>query len=305
MKAIRITLNSMFPIVLALYLISTALAVVHNVRGITNGEKDKAKGLILSRNGDLIDVREDGADRIVVVVLDDDTQVKLKKKGPLGIVSRKQSMDVTALLPGLRIEAQGVGNAEGQLVAHEISFNPADFKTATAVDSQTSPLRGKQAELEAQQQQTARDVQTAQAEANRANAGVAELHDRMSSLDDYDTKYMATTYFDVNKTILTDESKKELDELVQKALPLKGYMIEVAGYADTSGNAARNQQLSEGRAEAVVQYLQQVGRVPLRRILAPVGLGTTNSAADNATAEGRKQNRRVEVRVVVNKGLNS
>jgi hypothetical protein len=93
-KAIRIALNSMFPVVLALYLISTALAVVHNVRASPMARKTRQKGLILSRNGDLIDVREDGADRIVVVVLDDDTQVKLKKKGPLGIISRKQSMDV-------------------------------------------------------------------------------------------------------------------------------------------------------------------------------------------------------------------
>jgi outer membrane protein OmpA-like peptidoglycan-associated protein len=78
-------------------------------------------------------------------------------------------------------------------------------------------------------------------------------------------------------------------------------MIEVAGFADTTGDPRRNQQLSDMRAEEVVRYLQQVGKVPLRRIVAPAGLGSSQSAADNNTPEGRQKNRRVEVRVIVNK----
>jgi OOP family OmpA-OmpF porin len=79
-------------------------------------------------------------------------------------------------------------------------------------------------------------------------------------------------------------------------------VIEVAGFADTTGNAEKNVELSEKRAAAVVQYLQMKD-VPLRRILAPAGLGTSHSVAENSTPEGRKQNRRVEVRVLVNRGI--
>ncbi len=126
-------------------------------------------------------------------------------------------------------------------------------------------MKEKQAELDARPSRTEQDAHRAQSDAERANAGVADLHTRMSSLDDYDTRYMATVYFATNKHELDEQTKKDLDELVQQALPLKGYTIEVAGFADTTGNAKRNQELSELRAEEVVGYLQQVGRVPLRR----------------------------------------
>jgi OmpA-OmpF porin, OOP family len=186
--------------------------------------------------------------------------------------------------------------AKASSLRKKIAFNPDDFKTARSVDTRVAPLEGKQAEmegkqneLEGRQKQNEQDVQRAQGEAGRANAGVADLHSRVSSLDDYDTKYTATVYFATNKYDLSEQAKKDLDEIVQQALPLRGYMIEVAGFADTSGNVQRNQELSEKRAEEVVRYLQQVGKVPLRRIVAPAGLGTLQSAADNATPEGRQK----------------
>jgi outer membrane protein OmpA-like peptidoglycan-associated protein len=270
-----------------------------------SGQKAKVKGIIISRDGDTLKLRE-GADMVATIALDDQTKVQIKKGA---FKFRREDMDMTALLPGLRVEAEGVGNGEGQLAAKKISFNPDDFKTARSLDTRVAPLEGKQAqlegkqgELEGRQKKTEQDVQKAQNEAEIANAGVAELHERMSSLDDYDTKYMATVYFATNKSDLDDQATKDLDELVRRALPLRGYMIEVAGFADTTGNAKRNQELSELRAEEVVRYLQQVGKVPLRRIMAPAGLGTSISAADNATEEGRRKNRRVEVRLIVNKG---
>lgn len=261
------------------------------------GEKAKVSGVIMSRDGDLVRLRESG-ESVATVVLSDLTKVQVKK----GVFKfRKEQMDVTALVPGLRVDASGVGNAEGQLTAEKITFNPDDFKAARSVDTRVTPIENKQAELDGRQKQTEQDVQQAQSDAEKANAGVAGLHARVSSLDDYDTKYLTTVYFATNKYDLSDQTKKDLDQLIQQALPLRGYMIEVAGYADTTGDAKRNQELSELRAEAVVQYLQQVGKVPLRRILAPAGLGTSQSAADNSTSEGREKNRRVEVRVIVNK----
>jgi outer membrane protein OmpA-like peptidoglycan-associated protein len=261
------------------------------------GQKAKVTGVIMSRDGDSLKLREPG-DMVATIILDDRTKVQVKK-GVLNI--RREDMDMTALLPGLRVEASGQGDSQGALAAEKITFNPSDFKTARSVDTRVTPIEGKQKELEGKQKQTEQDVQDAKAEAERANAGVADLHSRVSSLDDYDTKYSTTIHFATNKSDLGEKEKKDLDQIVQQALPLRGYMIEVAGFADTTGNAKLNQELSEARAEAVVQYLQQVGKVPLRRIMAPVGLGTSQSAADNDTAEGRQQNRRVEVRVFVNK----
>ena len=92
-------------------------------------------------------------------------------------------------------------------------------------------------------------------------------------------------------------------DLAQKALAQKGYMVEVAGFADTTGNAALNQDLSQRRAAAVINYLQQQGNIPIHRILAPAGMGTSHEAADNKTSAGRKLNRRVEVKVLVNQGV--
>ncbi len=79
--------------------------------------------------------------------------------------------------------------------------------------------------------------------------------------------------------------------------------MEVTGYADTTGSAAFNQQLSDRRSQAVIQYLEEQGDIPVHRILPATGLGTTHEAAANNTSSGRKLNRRVEVKVLVNQGL--
>jgi outer membrane protein OmpA-like peptidoglycan-associated protein len=83
----------------------------------------------------------------------------------------------------------------------------------------------------------------------------------------------------------------------------KGYVIEVTGFADSTGNAQKNRVLSQKRAEAVIQYLVENHGIPLRRILPTYGYGENQSIADNATREGRAQNRRVEVKILVSKGM--
>jgi OOP family OmpA-OmpF porin len=87
------------------------------------------------------------------------------------------------------------------------------------------------------------------------------------------------------------------------ATGLTGYIIEVTGYADSTGSAAMNTKLSEDRAKAVVTYLMQQGSVPTRHIVAPGAMGEYGAAAPNETKAGRAENRRVEVKVLVNKGI--
>ena len=84
---------------------------------------------------------------------------------------------------------------------------------------------------------------------------------------------------------------------------INGYLLQVAGYASATGNATYNQMLSAERAAGVTAYLQQSCGVALYRVLAPAALGTSDPAASNATAEGRAENRRVVVKIVVNKGI--
>ena len=83
----------------------------------------------------------------------------------------------------------------------------------------------------------------------------------------------------------------------------RGYRIEIAGFADTTGSAARNQTLSDQRALAVVRYLEEQHNIPITRLLLPTGMGTSHPAADNKTVAGRKMNRRVEIGLLVNQGL--
>jgi outer membrane protein OmpA-like peptidoglycan-associated protein len=288
----------------------------------------KVRGIIASRDGNKIHVRED-ANTVVVLATDNNTRISLR--GGLFGMSRKAAT-ADELIPGLYVEAEGRGSESGELETRKILFERGAQRTARSADIRVRPVEARAGALEARatdlegrtdqlqtrattieakQQDTDQQVvavkQTAgQASeaAQKANTGVASLGDRVTNLDNYEAKSTATILFALNSSRLTEKAKKDLDALVQPLENEKGYMVEVAGFADTTGSAELNQVLSEKRAAAVVRYLQQDGNVPLRRIFAPAGLGTSHAAADNTSREGRQQNRRVEVRVLVNRGLN-
>jgi outer membrane protein OmpA-like peptidoglycan-associated protein len=304
------------------------LAVTPNTKTFTAGEKANVKGVILSHEGDSLKVRGDD-DSVETVDLTGDTKIQLKH----GIFGRKSKMENSALLPGLRVEAQGKGNEKGDLVADKVVFDPNSMKASRQIDARVSPLEarqgslegragqlegrtgtlenragqieGRQGDLEKTQQQTIADVGKVRSTAEQANQGVTDVNGRVSNLDNYQPKETATVYFKINSATLSPEAKKDLDDLAQKALNEKGYLVQIAGFADTTGNASVNQALSQRRAEAVIQYLEQSGNIPIHRILTPTGLGTSHEAADNKTSAGRKLNRRVEVKVLVNQGLAS
>jgi OmpA-OmpF porin, OOP family len=300
--------------------------VTPNTRTFTAGEKAKVQGTIISHEGDTLKLRSDD-DSIGTIDLTSDTKIELKK----GLLRGKAKMDNAALVPGLRVQAEGKGNEKGDLVADKVTFDPNSMRASKQIDSRVAPLEARTGTLEGrtgqlegragqienrqgelentekQTQQTVGQVQTqvgqVKTSADQANQGVTDVNKRVSDLDNYEVKDSATVYFKVNSTVLSPQAKKDLDDLVQKALSEKGYMIEVAGFADRTGPASLNQNLSEQRADAVIRYLQQQGNIPIHRILAPAGMGTSHEAADNRTAAGRKMNRRVEVKVLVNQGL--
>jgi len=132
---------------------------------------------------------------------------------------------------------------------------------------------------------------------------VEEASNRFTSLADYSVKAEATVKFSVGGRTLTPDDEKALTKLAATATGLTGYIVEVTGFADSTGSAAINTKLSEDRAKAVIRYLMQQGRIPVRHIVAPGAMGEYGPAASNETAAGRAENRRVEVKVLVNKGI--
>jgi outer membrane protein OmpA-like peptidoglycan-associated protein len=234
-----------------------------------------------------------------VIVLTDKTSVKSKG----GFFRSGTNYDVTNLLRGLPVEIEGRGNQEGRLVADKVRFNSSDLKVAQTVESRVAPVERENQRISGQVDELNEVSKAAKSEAERANAGVTTTNERISALDDYTVQDNATVYFNVNSAVLSPESRQALDAIAQKAMSTKGYVIEIAGFTDTSGNMEKNRARSEKRADAVVRYLQENHDIPLRRMITPFGYGQMKPVADNTTPEGRRQNRRVEVKILVSRGI--
>jgi outer membrane protein OmpA-like peptidoglycan-associated protein len=301
---------------------SLAFAAAGNMKQIPAGQKAKVKGKIDSRDGDLVYITDVKDSSMVAVNVTDTTKVERKKSKY--VFFRDQKMDVTAMVPGLTIEAEGVGNAKGQLDATKISFYPDTFAIEVAQEQQimsnqaaaaqaqstadTGVKKANAAQGSANQAQTS--ANSAQATADLAAAGaivdaaaIQTVNKRVSDLGDYKTVAEAGIYFNSDSAALDGAAKADLDTLAGMLTQANNYMIEVAGYASSTGTPQLNQKLSEERATAVVNYLRQKGNVPMRRFLLPAGYGASHPAADNTDAQGRALNRRVDVKVIVNKGL--
>jgi len=293
-------------------------AAQSETRLIEAGKKVKITGRILSRNGNLVNVYDKGSGEVVVVDLNASTKVE-RKRGKV-LFFRHTQMDKTALVPGLTVKVEGPGNAEGQIEADKISFAPDAFAVEVAEEQQimANQKAAKQAQSTANRgvaaagdaQSAAEQAQTTANEAGviateAAAVGILDaqalqiVNARVSDLDDYKTVAEAGIYFANDQSALDEAAKKDLDSLATLATSLDGYMIEISGYASASGPSDMNQKLSEARAAAVTRYLQEVKDVPVRRIVAPVGYGSTHPDAPNTDPHGRALNRRVDVKVLV------
>ena len=253
-------------------------------------QKTKVQGLITGRTGETLTLKT--SDGNVTVVLTDETKVQK----PKGLGLRKTQMSFTALIPGLKISVDGVQGEQGRVVAKSITFSDDDLKAAEAVQAGLEPT--KQAVRTNQQDIAANKSQIAENQKD-----IQDAAQRFSDLSEFDTKGEATVYFASGSKKLSAKDQSTLTDLARNAAGLNGYLIEVKGYADSSGNATMNQRLSMDRAQEVVAFLIQNCNVPVRRIVAPGAMGTTAPIATNETAQGRSQNRRVEVKVLVNRGL--
>lgn len=305
-----------FPASLAFAQDSTAPA---GSRNVASGQKMKIKGVVTRRDADTFTIRDiNGVD--TVVRLDDRTSVKSHG----GFLRSGTNYAQTNILRGLNLEVEGRGNTSGELAAEKIRFNDSDLRVARAVESRAAPLEdraddteAKLSEVEANAQRlsgqldelaavanTARGgARAAQATADAAVAGVNLTNERISALDDYEPQTVMSVNFRTGSAVLSADAKTQLDDIATKAMNARGYVLEVTGHADATGSVARNRVLSQRRADSVIRYLVENHSIPLRRIITPYGFGELNPIAENTTRDGRAQNRRVEIKLLVNRGL--
>ena len=275
-------------------------------------ETVKVEGLIKGRSGDLVILQtRDNPDLVVEVTEGTDVgQVQGVLK------ARNKKMSMAALIPGLAIKVEG-NYHDGQLIAQTVRFKGNDLKHAEAIEAgmhetklQTQQnqeeLEKHKAELDAQRQ--ALQQQEAKVAANKAaiaanKAAIDAAVARFGQLDDYYIMDEVTVYFGNGKVKVDPKYTPQLMALVEKAKTINGYMVEVKGYASSTGNAASNQKLSEDRANNVTNILLQQGKVSLTRMLAPGAMGESEQVGNEKTQEGQAENRRVVVRVLQNKAI--
>lgn len=305
-----------------------------NTLQVPAGQKMEIEGVVYTQQSDSIAVRSSGGG-IYNVTLANSPEIKERKSNPFRGAKKYSAAD---LVPGLHVEVKGTGDNSGSIVAREVRMTQDDYKVAQTMDTRVVPVENRLAETqnrlgEAEQnaqrmsgqvqelsavsnaarggakaaQETADNAMStatdARSRADNARVGVQAANERITSLDDYAVKDSATVHFKVDSAVLSPEDKSELEKLASQAREEKGFLIEVAGFASADGDEAYNRRLSQRRADAVIQFMAENYSIPLRRFVTPMGYGESQPVSDNKTRTGRQENRRVEVRILVNKGL--
>ena len=238
----------------------------------------EVKGVIAARNGDKIKVRTaDGSS--VIIAVNESTRVKAAG----GLFSGNGKFGADALLNGMPVTVKTLQSGDGQsgagLVASQVSFRKSDLKTATMIRNSTDQRF---------------DEQTAATES---------LRGRLADIDKYNIKGTTNVHFDTGKAELSAQDKAELCSTASTAEGTENALILVVGYTDSTGTDEINQELSEKRANRVINYLQQKCGWKPYRMLTPTGMATADPLASNDTEEGKAQNRRVAVNILVSKSV--
>jgi OOP family OmpA-OmpF porin len=300
----------------AMGLLLPALMLAFGAKG------DEVRGMIMARSGDtMVVVNASGEKR--TVVLNANTRVK-DDKGLFGL--DKEEMADTVLIPGLKVRMKGSPDGQGRFVASTITVDGDDLETSqmiqaglhptaeqvaanvVAIENNKKGIATNQQNIATNQQNIAANKQSIDTHSRQIEENIKDIQEnteRFNRLDDYDVKGEANVSFKVASSTISKEDKEELKKLAATATGLNGYIIEIKGFADSSGSASMNDRLSENRAKAVVGYLIRECNVPVWRIVAPGAMGEFQPAASNETAAGRAENRRVEVKILVNRAVTS
>ncbi|MAM40638.1 MAG: cell envelope biogenesis protein OmpA [Erythrobacter sp.] len=250
-----------------------------DVYGSALSDGPEVEGIITARNGDTIQVTmEDGQNATIIV--DDGTEVRAKG-GFLGLGSK--SLQTSQLMNGIPVEVETL-QFDGGLVAKQIKLKGSDLETAAMIRGAT-------------QQQFAEH----RADIDANSAAAEALRGRMANIDQYNVKGVTNVYFDSGKWNISPEGRQEICAIAADAETMNNALLLVVGYTDSDGSQDYNQTLSERRASRVVNFLQQECKWQPWRMLTPTGMAESDPAADNSTAYGKAQNRRVSVNILVSK----
>ena len=232
-------------------------------------------GIISARKDNKIQIVLPGGVRQVVAI---SPATEIRSKGGFLGMSRA-SLGHDDLLNGLPVEVQTVQWADRGLIATRIALKSKDLKTAQMIHQGTD----------------------ARFTANEA--ATEALRGRVANIDEYNVKGVANVYFDTARYNLSSEARYELCRVADQARNTDNALLLVVGYTDSVGDYEYNQELSEKRAARVVNFLQQECSWKPYRMMVPTGMAEADPAADNSTEEGKAQNRRVAVNILVSKSV--
>jgi OmpA-OmpF porin, OOP family len=178
--------------------------------------------------------------------------------------------------------------------------NSKDIKDVDArAQAGIQAVNAKTAEVDQKAQSAGQNAASAQQMADAANGRVGVLTNTVANLDNYRPVAETSVKFGFNKDVLTNQSKESLDQMANSIASTKGYIITLEGSTDSVGSAEYNYDLSQRRANSVIQYLASKYNVPAHKIYV-IGLGKDKPVETNKTREGRADNRRVDVRLMTN-----
>ena len=237
-------------------------------------EGPEIEGFISARKGSMMQVTSAGGTQTVVMV-SPGTEIK-SSGGFLGL--SRASLDKDSLLNGLPVTVKTVQWGDGY-IASQVRLKSKDLKTAAMIRNGTEQGFAEQ------------------------TAATESLRGRVADIDNYNIKGVTNVYFDTGKYNLSGNAQTELCGAAQQASAMDNALLLVVGYTDSTGSYEINQELSEKRAERVVNYLQQQCGWKPYRMLTPTGMAESDPAADNSTDWGKQQNRRVAVNILVSKAV--
>ena len=266
---------------------------------VPSGSRMKFQGVVTERNADTFNIRDRSRTDYQVLITDN---TSIRANG--GFLRSGRRYPVTDIVRGLIVEVEGRGDQQGQLVAEKIRFRESDMRAAITTDTRVGPVEESQKKMADQMDELYAVAQEVRQQVAVVNQRVDAVDQRVSDLDNYDVQETVAVTFRLNSAVLSPEARRQLDDFATRVLASSNYMIEIAGHTDSTGSVARNMRLSRERADSVVEYLTVQHRIPARRFITPMGYGKSDAVADNGTAEGRAQNRRVEVKMLANRGLN-
>lgn len=292
--------------------ISSVIAQDAQLRNVASGQKMKLRGVIVSKMDDNTFIVRDttGVDTKVVVA----PTTSIKNSAFFG----GDKYAPSALIRGLNLEVEGNGDGTGALSATKVRFERRNLEVAQSIETRVGPAEARLTAAEENAQRVSGQIDELMAISNAARGGARAAQDtadaavegvnatnkRISDLDDYVVQSTETVNFRVNSAVLSPDAKSKLDAIAQQSATLKGFYIEITGFASAEGSTAHNKALSQRRARAVIDYMIETHNIPLRRIGQSYGFGELQAIADNTTREGREANRRVEVKLLVSRGLN-